>query len=107
MEIIYTTSSPGRLYVLDGEGNVKRQWTSEDGKLGNSAVVLDADHDGVLDGFFGTRTKHLVRLNMADLTVLGRRTGWVQCGCYTSAMDVDHDGQWDLFAGSGDDHRSK
>ena len=107
VEIIYTTSSPGRLYVLDGEGNVKRQWTSEDGKLGNSAVVLDADHDGVLDGFFGTRTKHLVRLNMADLTVLGRRTGWVQCGCYTSAMDVDHDGQWDLFAGSGDDHRSK
>ncbi|MFP6672350.1 MAG: FG-GAP-like repeat-containing protein, partial [Pirellulaceae bacterium] len=107
VEIIYTTSSPGRLYVLDGEGNVKRQWTSEDGKLGNSAVVLDADHDGILDGFFGTRTKHLVRLNMADLTVLGRRTGWVQCGCYTSAMDVDHDGQWDLFAGSGDDHRSK
>jgi outer membrane protein assembly factor BamB len=107
VEIIYTTSSPGRLYVLDGEGNVKRQWTAEDGKLGNSAVVLDADHDGVLDGFFGTRTKHLVRLNMADLTVLGRRTGWVQCGCYTSAMDVDHDGQWDLFAGSGDDHRSK
>jgi outer membrane protein assembly factor BamB len=107
VEIIYTTSSPGRLYVLDGEGNVKRQWTAEDGKLGNSAVVLDADHDGVLDGVFGTRTKHLVRLNMADLTVLGRRTGWVQCGCYTSAMDVDHDGQWDLFAGSGDDHRSK
>jgi len=107
VEIVYTTSSPGRLYVLDGEGNVKRQWTAEDGKLGNSAVVLDADHDGILDGFFGTRTKHLVRLNMADLTLLGRRTGWVQCGCYTSAMDVDHDGQWDLFAGSGDDHRSK
>ena len=27
----------------------------------------------------------------------------MQCGCYTSAMDVDRDGQWDLFAGSGDD----
>jgi len=107
VEIIYTTSGPGRLYVLDGDGKVKREWTAEDGKLGNSAVILDADHDGVLDGFFGTRTKHLVRLNMADLTLLGRRTGWVQCGCYTSAMDVDRDGHWDMFAGSGDDHRSK
>ena len=107
VEIIYTTSSPGRLYVLDGEGKVKREWTADDGKLGNSAVVLDADHDGTLDGFFGTRTKHLVRLNMADLTLLGRRKGWVQCGCYTSAMDVDRDGHWDLFAGSGDDHHSK
>ena len=107
VEIIYTTSSPGRLYVIDGNGKVKRKWTAEDGKLGNSAVILDADHDGVLDGFFGTRTKHLVRLNMADLTLLGRRTGWVQCGCYTSAMDVDRDGHWDMFAGSGDDHRSK
>jgi outer membrane protein assembly factor BamB len=107
VEIVYTTSAPGKLYVLDGEGNIKAQWTADDGKLGNSAVVLDADHDGILDGFFGTRTKHLVRLNMADLTLLDRRQGWVQCGCYTSAMDVDHDGKWDLFAGSGDDHRSK
>jgi len=93
--------------VLDGQGNIKRQWAAEDGKLGNSAVVLDADHDGILDGFFGTRTKHLVRLNMKNLTLIDRRKGWVQCGCYTSAMDVDHDGKWDLFAGSGDDHRSK
>ena len=107
VEIVYTTSAPGKLYVLDGQGNIKAQWAAEDGKLGNSAVVLDADHDGILDGFFGTRTKHLVRLNMADLTLLDRRQGWVQCGCYTSAMDVDHDGKWDLFAGSGDDHRSK
>ena len=107
VEIIYTTSSPGRLYVLDGDGNVKREWTAEDGKLGNSAVIFDADHDGVLDGFFGTRAKHLVRLNMANLTLLDRRTGWVQCGCYTSAMDVDRDGRWDLFAGSGDDHSAK
>lgn len=107
VEIIYSTSNPGRLYVLDGQGNIKRQWDADDGKLGNSAVVLDADHDGTLEGFFGTRTKHLVRLNMADLTLLGRRKGWVQCGCYTSAMDVDRDGHWDLFAGSGDDHRSK
>ena len=107
VEIIYTTSSPGHLYVLDGQGKIKRQWVAEDGKLGNSAVVLDADHDGILDGFFGTRTKHLVRLNMKNLTLIDRRKGWVQCGCYTSAMDVDHDGKWDLFAGSGDDHRSK
>jgi outer membrane protein assembly factor BamB len=107
VEIIYTTSSPGHLYVLDGQGKIKRQWAAEDGKLGNSAVVLDADHDGILDGFFGTRTKHLVRLNMKNLTLIDRRKGWVQCGCYTSAMDVDHDGKWDLFAGSGDDHRSK
>lgn len=107
VEIIYTTSSPGHLYVLDGQGKIKRQWVAEDGKLGNSAVVLDADHDGILDGFFGTRTKHLVRLNMKNLTLIDRRKGWVQCGCYTSAMDVDHDGKWDLFAGSGDDQRSK
>ena len=107
VEIIYTTSSPGHLYVLDGQGKIKRQWVAEDGKLGNSAVVLDADHDGILDGFFGTRAKHLVRLNMKNLTLIDRRKGWVQCGCYTSAMDVDHDGKWDLFAGSGDDHRSK
>ena len=107
VEIIYTTSSPGHLYVLDGQGKIKRQWAAEDGKLGNSAVVLDADHNGILDGFFGTRTKHLVRLNMKNLTLIDRRKGWVQCGCYTSAMDVDHDGKWDLFAGSGDDHRSK
>ena len=51
VEIIYTTSSPGHLYVLDGQGKIKRQWVAEDGKLGNSAVVLDADHDGILDGF--------------------------------------------------------
>ncbi len=107
VEIVYTTSAPGKLYVLDSLGNIKAQWTADDGKLGNSAVVLDADHDGILDGFFGTRTKHLVRLNMADLTLLDRRKGWVQCGCYTSAMDVDRDGQWDLFAGSGDDRSSK
>lgn len=108
MEILYSVSGPGRLYILDLAGNVLRQWDSGDHKLGNSAVVIDTDGDGVLEGFFGTRSKDLIRLNMNDLSVLVRRQNWGgQCGCHTSAMDVDHDGEWDLFAGSGDDSIAK
>ena len=55
-EIVYSVSSPGSLYVLDWKGNVLRSWNSGDKKLGNSAVIFDADGDGNLDGFFGSRT---------------------------------------------------
>ena len=107
-EILFTVSSPGRLYVLDPKtGDVLRQWGAGDWKIGNSPVIVDADRDGVLDGYFGTRGRKLVRLNMADLTPITERTPWNQCGCHTSVMDVDGDGRWDLFAGSGDDHRLK
>lgn len=106
-EIVYTVSRPGTLYVADHEGELLGRWESGDDKLGNSPVVIDADGDGVLEGFFGTRNRDFVRLRMNDLTLLQRRPGWVQCGCYTTAMDVDRDGQWDLFAGSGDDHAAK
>ncbi len=106
-EILYSVSGPGRLYVLDHTGKVLRQWDSGDAKLGNSAVIVDADGDGRLDGLFGSRYKYLVRLNMADLSLAQRRTGWVQCGCQTTAMDVDGDGRWDMFAGSGDDSNGK
>lgn len=106
-EILYSVSGPGRLYVLDHTGNVLRQWDSGDTKLGNSAVIVDVDGDGKLEGLFGSRLKFLVRLNMADLSLAQRRTGWVQCGCQTTAMDVDHDGRWDFFAGTGDDTHGK
>jgi outer membrane protein assembly factor BamB len=106
-EVLYSVSGPGVLYVCDQAGEVLRQWDSGDNKLGNSPVVIDGDGDGVLDGYFGTRSRYLARLNMSDLSLLNRRSGWVQCGCYTSAMDVDRDGRWDLFAGSGDDYGAK
>jgi len=106
-EILYSVSSPGHLYLLDPSGTLLKSYDSEDHKLGNSAVILDADGDGVLDGFFGSRSRFLIRMDMNKFTLLGRRSGWVQCGCYTSAMDVDHDGRWDMFAGSGDDHAVK
>ena len=106
-EILYSVSNPGRLYVLDHTGHVLRHWDSGDSKLGNSAVIIDADGDGRLEGLFGSRNKYLLRLHMPDLTLARRRSGWVQCGCQTSAMDVDRDGRWDLFAGSGDDSNGK
>ena len=106
-EILYTVSTPGRLYVLDEQGTVLRQWDAGDGKLGNSAVIIDGDGDGTLDGYLGSRNRYLLRLNMSDLSLLDRRDGWSQCGCHTSAMDVDRDGRWDLFAGDGDDFGAK
>ena len=102
-EILHSTSGPGRLYVLDGSGKIRKTWDSGDWKLGNSAAILDGDGDGTLDGYFGSRSKHLIRLNMKTFTAIAQRSGWLQCGCHTSAMDVDGDGQWDLFAGCGDD----
>ena len=93
--------------MLDHTGKVLRQWDSGDWKLGHSAVIADVDGDGRLDGLLGSRSKYLLRLNMADLTLAERRSGWVQCGCHTTAMDVDHDGRWDFFAGSGDDSNGK
>ena len=106
-EIVYTVSGPGRMYVLDRHGTVLRQWDSGDWKLGNSPVVIDADGDGVLDGYFGTRSRHLIRLNMSDLSVIAQRSPWIQCGCHISAMDVDRNGRWALFAGSGDDRNAQ
>jgi outer membrane protein assembly factor BamB len=106
-EILYSVSGPGRLYVLDANGNIRNQWDSGDWKLGNSAVILDADGDGILDGYFGSRNKFLLRLNMQTLQLISKRSGWSQCGCHTTAMDVDGDGRWDLFAGSGDDNSAK
>lgn len=106
-EILYSVSSPGRLYEIDPAGKVQRYFDSGDSKLGNSPVVLDADGDGKLEAFFGSRTRFLLRVNLQDFVLDRRRAGWVQCGCYTSAMDVDSDGKWDLFAGSGDDSRAK
>lgn len=106
-EILYSVSAPGRLYILDHTGDVLGQWDSGDHKLGNSAVIADVDGDGQLDGLFGSRSKYLLRLNMANLTLIRRREGWVQCGCQTTAMDVDRDGRWDFFAGSGDDSSGK
>ena len=106
-EILYSVSNPGRLYLLHGDGNVLKTYEADDWKLGNSAVILDADGDGILDGYFGSRSKYLFRFNLRDFTHISRRKGWVQCGCYTSALDVDKDGRWDLFAGSGDDYSAK
>ncbi|MCH7729264.1 MAG: hypothetical protein IH991_22700 [Planctomycetes bacterium] len=102
-EVLYSVSGPGRLYILDKSGTILKSWDSGDWKLGNSPVLLDADRDGILDGYLGTRGKQLVRLNMNRLLPVQVRGGWSQCGCHTSAMDVDRDGKWDLFAGSGDD----
>lgn len=106
-EILYSVSSPGQLSLLDDRGTVLRSYDSEDHKLGNSAVILDADGDGRLDGIFGSRSRFLIRLDLQDFTTAARRDGWVQCGCYTSALDVNKDGRWDLFAGSGDDSAVK
>ena len=107
-EIIYTTSSPGRLYVLDPRtGKVLGRWDAPDWKLGNSPVIIDVDQDGRLDGLLGSRTRFLFRIDMHSLRPIAIREGWSQCGCHTSALDVDGDGQWDLFAGSGDDHVAK
>ena len=106
-EILYSVSNPGLLYLLDAGGKLRGTYDSGDNKLGNSAVILDADGDGLLDGFFGSRSRYLIRLNMRFLTQVSKRTGWSQCGCYTSAMDVDRDGRWDLFAGTGDDSGAK
>ncbi len=103
-EIIYTTSGPGRIHVLDCKtGKILKQWQIDDWKLGNSPVILDGDGDGVLDGYLGSRSKYLLRLDMQDLAPIRKRPAWIQCGCHTSAMDVDCDGRWDLFAGCGDD----
>ena len=106
-EILYSVSDPGIVYLLDAAGNQLNAYDSGDNKLGNSAVIVDADGDQTWDGFFGSRQQYLIRLNLSDFTPIQKRSSWVQCGCYTSAMDVDQDGRWDLFAGSGDDHAAK
>ncbi|MEX1232428.1 MAG: FG-GAP-like repeat-containing protein [Planctomycetaceae bacterium] len=102
-EILYTTSSPGRLNIVDHTGEVVRFWETTDWKIGNSPVILDADGNGKLDAIFGTRADSLVRLDLASFQEIARHIEWSQCGCHTSALDVDHDGTWDFFAGSGDD----
>ena len=106
-DILYSVSNPGLLYLLNGAGKLLKSYDSGDGKLGNSAVIIDGDGDGVLDAYFGSRSRFLIRLNLRDFTHVKKRSNWVQCGCYTSAMDVDRDGRWDLFAGSGDDYSAK
>jgi hypothetical protein len=103
-EIIYTTSDPGRLYVLEGAtGAIEKTWEAQDWKVGNSPVIADGNGDGILDGYLGTRSSALNRINMEELCTIASQSPWVQCGCHTSALDVDRDGHWDLFAGSGDD----
>ena len=102
-ELLSTVGKPGLLYVLDPSGAILNTWDSGDWKIGNSPVVIDTDRDGVLEGYFGTRDKYLVQFDLRGFQSLKRRHSWSQCGCNTSAMDVDHDGVWDLFAGSGDD----
>ncbi|MFN0196174.1 MAG: FG-GAP repeat domain-containing protein [Planctomycetaceae bacterium] len=102
-EILYTTSAPGRLNLVDYNGEIVRFWVTTDNKIGNSPVILDADGDGQLDAIFGTRADSLIRLRLSDFTELARRINWSQCGCHTTALDVDRDGRWDFFAGSGDD----
>jgi hypothetical protein len=104
-EIFYTTSAPGNLHRLDRNGNILASWTSGDWKLGNSPVLLDGDGDGRLDLYLGSRNRKFFHLGYPDLRMLGERDGWAQCGCYTSALDVDKAGRWSLFAGSGDDGR--
>jgi len=106
-EILYSVSNPGFLYLLDAQGELLKTYDSGDDKLGNSSVIIDADGDGILDAFFGSRFRYLIRLDLQDFTHVAKRDQWVQCGCYTTAMDVDQDGHWDLFAGSGDDHANK
>ena len=103
-ELLSAVGKPGWLHLLDpATGTILNTWESGDWKVGNSPVVIDTDHDGVLEGYFGTREKYLVRFDFHRFQSLQQRDGWAQCGCNTSAMDVDHDGVWDLFAGSGDD----
>jgi len=102
-EILYVTSDPGRLNVLDSKGRLLRHASMGDWKTGNTPVIFDADGDGILDGYFGTRTKSLVRMNMQDLSIIAKRPWPGQCACHTATMDVDKDGRWDLFAGAGDD----
>lgn len=106
-EVLYATSSPGRLNLVDHEGEVVRFWETTDWKVGNSPIIVDVDGDGELDVTFGTRADSLVRLRLRDFAELARRTNWAQCGCHTTAMDVDRDGRWDFFAGSGDDFALK
>ena len=101
--LLSAVSKPGRLYVLNPSGEILNTWDSGDWKVGNSPVVIDANRDGVLEGYFGTRDKYLVQFDLQRFQSMQQRDGWSQCGCHTSAMDVDHDGVWDLFAGSGDD----
>ncbi|MDA1214261.1 MAG: hypothetical protein O2955_17265 [Planctomycetota bacterium] len=102
-EILYTTSSPGRLNIVDHKGDLVRFWETTDWKIGNSAVILDADGNGRLDAIFGTRADSLIRLDLGSFQEMARHVNWSQCGCHTTALDVDHDGKWDFFAGSGGD----
>ncbi len=104
-EILYTTAYPqGTLQVIDHTGAILRSFVSDDRKLGNSPVILDGDGDGALDAYFGSRHLYLYRLLTDTMTVAVQRDNWSQCGAHTSAMDVDEDGTWELFAGSGDDN---
>ena len=62
-EILFLASGLGRIFVLSHAGEVVKRWDAGDWKLGNTPVIIDADHDGILDGYLGTRSKYLVRLN--------------------------------------------
>ena len=102
-ELFHCVSGPGRICVIDRDGNERGYWLSGDWKIGNPPLIFDANIDGVLDGYLGTRESYLTRLNMKTLTPIEQRTPWVQDGGDTAAMDVDNDGRWALFAGTGDD----
>jgi outer membrane protein assembly factor BamB len=103
-EIIHSQDDPGSIQLIDRKGNILKTCNPAGIlKLGNSPVIIDGDNDGCLEAYLGSRYKKLICLDMKTFTVKKQRSGWSQCGGQTSALDVDKNGTWALFAGTGDD----